>query len=77
MFGQEPRLPVDFLVGVEREQVDLSLEDWVMEHQKSLAVAYGTVQKRLEARRAQQGLKDENHRAALNFVQGDLVYTRN
>lgn len=48
MFGREPRLPVDMLIGNEGAEHDLSLEEWVEEHQKSLNVAYEAVQRKLD-----------------------------
>uniref|UniRef100_A0A3Q1EHS4 Integrase catalytic domain-containing protein n=1 Tax=Acanthochromis polyacanthus TaxID=80966 RepID=A0A3Q1EHS4_9TELE len=77
MFGREPRLPVDMLIGNEEAEQDLPLEEWVEEHQKSLNVAYETVQRKLERSRAQRQLKEQDRQMADDFEEGDLVYTRN
>uniref|UniRef100_A0A8C6SV87 Gypsy retrotransposon integrase-like protein 1 n=1 Tax=Neogobius melanostomus TaxID=47308 RepID=A0A8C6SV87_9GOBI len=77
MFGREPRLPVDVLVGVEETEPDLTVEEWVAEHQRSLNVAYETVQKRLESKREQREMKEHDQCMAADFEEGDLVYTRN
>lgn len=76
MFGREPRLPVDFLVGEESES-EIPLEEWVEEHHRSLTVAYETVQGRLESRRAQRDQREQDQCMAEDFEEGDLVYTRN
>lgn len=69
MFGREPRLP--------EEQSQPPLEEWVEEHQKSLNVAYETVQTRLENKRAERALREEDQSMAADFEKGDLVLTRN
>ncbi len=40
MFGQEPRLPVDFLLGRVQEPVAGRVHEWVIEHQTRLQVAF-------------------------------------
>lgn len=78
MFGREPRLPVDFLIGVSQEDAGLgTAEEWVQEHCESLEAAYGNVRQRLTARRHQ---RDQRYLAQVNdpgLEEGDLVYTRN
>lgn len=76
MFGREPQLPVDFLVGSESEG-DVLMEEWVEEHQKSLAAAYETVQQRIDRKVAQRDSKNQDASIAPDFEEGDLVYTRN
>lgn len=77
MFGREPRLSVDIVMGVEETESDLPLDEWVEEHQKSLNVAYETVQRRLDSKRAQRELREQDQSMAADFEEGDLVYTRN
>lgn len=77
MFGREPRLPVDFWLGAGSEiDEDVTLEEWVQEHQKSLAAAYDVVQQRVEKRRVQRDLNSSKC-ASPDLEQGDLVYMRN
>uniref|UniRef100_A0A3P9LYG9 Gypsy retrotransposon integrase-like protein 1 n=1 Tax=Oryzias latipes TaxID=8090 RepID=A0A3P9LYG9_ORYLA len=76
MFGREPRLPVDFLLGSDTEH-DVPLDEWLEEHQSSLAVAYEAVQRRMENVRAQRDLKMQDQCLAPDFEEGDFVYTRN
>lgn len=40
MFGQEPILPVDFLLGRVRDPMPGEVQDWVAEHQARLRVAF-------------------------------------
>ncbi|KAK7886939.1 hypothetical protein WMY93_026560 [Mugilogobius chulae] len=77
MFGREPQLPVDFLIGKEIAEEDLPLEEWVEEHQRSLASAYETVQQRIDSKMAQRDLRNQDLCVAPDFEEGDLVYTRN
>lgn len=40
MFGQEPRLPVDFLLGRVQEPVGGTGHDWIQEHQTWFQIAF-------------------------------------
>lgn len=40
LFGQEPRLPVDFLLGQVKDPVGGDVHEWVYEHKHSLQVAF-------------------------------------
>uniref|UniRef100_A0A3B1JU25 Gypsy retrotransposon integrase-like protein 1 n=1 Tax=Astyanax mexicanus TaxID=7994 RepID=A0A3B1JU25_ASTMX len=48
MFGQVPRLPVDFLLATVDEPSCGGVGDWVVEHQRTLAETYQKVRGRLE-----------------------------
>lgn len=78
MFGREPRLPVDFLIGIGEEDAGVgTVEEWVQEHHESLEGAYDHVQQRLTAKRQR---RDQRHLGRVNdpvLQEGDLVYTRN
>lgn len=77
MFGREPRLPVDIVLGVEEREAEAPLEEWVEEHQKSLNVAYEAVQRKMENRRAERAARENDQHMAAEFEEGDLVLTRN
>lgn len=47
MFGQEPRLPVDFLLGRVKEPVGGTVHEWVKEHQTCLTLAFEGARERL------------------------------
>lgn len=47
MFGQDPQLPVDFLLGRVRESEAGTVHDWVREHEARLQVAFEGARERL------------------------------
>lgn len=50
LFGQKPQLPVDFLLGLVREEpTTISHEDWVTAHADHLAEVYSSAKSHLEA----------------------------
>ena len=49
MFGQDPQLPVDFLLGRVQEPVAGSAHDWIVEHQYRLCHAFEGATKNLAA----------------------------
>lgn len=78
MFGQEPRLPVDFLLGIGGEELaDDTMEEWVQEHHESLEAAYDQVQQRLTTRRRQRDQRYKSQVRDTGLREGQLVYTRN
>lgn len=75
MFGQEPQLPVDFLLERVEEPVQGPAHSWVQEHHKRLKVAYEGAQKRIQA--AAQKRADQQSRPASDPLQlHQLVYLR-
>ncbi|KAI3358861.1 hypothetical protein L3Q82_015251 [Scortum barcoo] len=58
MFGQEPRLPIDFLLGRVLDPVPGQVQDWVIEHQARLNVAFEGARERLLAA---AGRRKEQH----------------
>ena len=76
MFGRDPGLPVDFLLGRVRDPVPGKVQDWVAEHQARVRVAFEHAQDHLLAaaghrkERYDQGVDDELLRV------GQLVYIR-
>ncbi|XP_028298451.1 uncharacterized protein LOC114460741 [Gouania willdenowi] len=78
MFGRQPRLPVDFLLGADVEEVEEGQGDsWVQEHQELLEEAYSHVQQRLAARKQCRDQRQENETRDPSLSEGDLVYVRN
>lgn len=77
MFGQEPRLPVDFLLGRGQERGPDSVNSWVLEHQKRLQVAFEGARKQLRlAAERRKEMHDSCVRDA-PLSEGQLVYLRN
>ena len=64
MMGMEPKLPIDNILNLRFDDIsnsNTSLDQWVIEHQKRMAVAYHNANRRLEAkaqeRRARHNIK--------------------
>lgn len=76
MFGQEPRLPIDFLLGRVQDPMPGEIDDWLVEHQARLKVAFGNAQERLlAAAERRKERHDLNVRPSALQV-GQLVYLR-
>lgn len=76
MFGRKPHLPIDSLLGVEKdESVEGGVSDWVNEHQKHLVSVYKDAREHLEAAAIRRGRDNPNFVPILE--PGTLVYRRN
>lgn len=76
MFGQEPRLPVDFLLGNVSEPMAGSVQSWVVEHRKRLQVAFQGAGERLQAAAGRRKERHDLHVRDLPLSEGQLVYLR-
>lgn len=76
MFGQEPRLPVDFLLGRVQEPVAGTVHEWVIEHQTRLQVAFEGARERLLIVAAKRKEKHDQQVKDAPLVEGQLVYLR-
>jgi transposase InsO family protein len=76
MFGQEPRLPVDFLLGRVQEPVAGRVHEWVLEHQTRLQVAFEGARERLQIVAARRKERHDQHVKNEPLVEGQLVYLR-
>lgn len=76
MFGREPRLPVDFLLGRVQDPVPGKVQDWVAEHQARLRIAFEGAHDRLLAAAGRRKERHDQrvHDAPLQV--GQLVYLR-
>uniref|UniRef100_A0A3B4WAL0 Gypsy retrotransposon integrase-like protein 1 n=1 Tax=Seriola lalandi dorsalis TaxID=1841481 RepID=A0A3B4WAL0_SERLL len=77
MFGQEPRLPVDFLLGRVHDPLPGEVQDWVAEHQVRLKVAFEGARERLLAAAARRKERHDQHVREAPLPVGQLVYLRN
>uniref|UniRef100_A0A8C1Y575 Gypsy retrotransposon integrase-like protein 1 n=2 Tax=Cyprinus carpio TaxID=7962 RepID=A0A8C1Y575_CYPCA len=77
MFGQEARLPVDFLLGSVPEPIEGEIHEWVLEHQTRLQVAFEGARERLRV--AAKKRKEQNDLLVRDapLTVGQLVYLRN
>uniref|UniRef100_A0AAQ5XM32 Gypsy retrotransposon integrase-like protein 1 n=1 Tax=Amphiprion ocellaris TaxID=80972 RepID=A0AAQ5XM32_AMPOC len=76
MFGQEPYLPVDFLLGRVPEVSEGRVEDWVQEHRKRLQVAFDGAQQRLKAAAAHRKERHDVGVNATDLKEQQLIYIR-
>ena len=76
MFGREPQLPIDFLLGRVKDPVPGEVQDWIIEHQSRLEIAFEGAKERLLAA---AGRRKERHDQKVREVPlqvGQLVYVR-
>lgn len=76
MFGQEPRLPVDFLLGRVPEPVAGSVDGWVTEHQTRLQIAFEGAQDRLKLAAERRKAHHDGKVRDPSLEEGQLVYLR-
>lgn len=76
MFGQEPRLPVDFLLGRVQEPVSGRIHHWMEEHQARLQVAFEGARERLQAAAQNRKAKFDQRVREQPLTEGQLVYLR-
>ncbi len=74
MLGQEPRLPVDFLLGRVQEPVAGSMHDWVREHQTRLQVTFNGTRERLQAAANKRKANYDQHVRGVPLIEGQLVF---
>lgn len=77
MFGQEPRLPIHFLLGLVESPVNGSIHEWVQEHQAHLEVTFEGTRERLEHAADWRKRVHDQHVRDLPLQEGQLVYLRN
>lgn len=76
MFGQDPQLPVDFLLGRIQEPVAGSTHDWVVEHQTRLRHTFEHANKRLGAAANWRKIRHDQHVRDAPLHEGQLVYLK-
>lgn len=76
MFGQEPRLPVDFLLGRVQEPVGGGVHEWIQEHQARLRVAFEGARERLRGAAERRKGNHDRHVRDVPLAEGQLVWVR-
>ncbi|XP_039511286.1 uncharacterized protein LOC120466751 [Pimephales promelas] len=76
MFGQEPRLPIDFLLGRSQEMRSGTVNEWVLEHQTRLLVAFEGAQEHLKVAADRRRKQHDLHVRDAPLGEGQLVYLR-
>ncbi|KAL7868535.1 hypothetical protein SRHO_G00099190 [Serrasalmus rhombeus] len=74
MFGQEPRLPVDFLLGQVQDPVPGQVQDWVIEHQARLKLAFEGARDRLRVAASRRKERYDQRVREAPLQEGQLVY---
>lgn len=73
MFGQEPRLPVDFLLGRVPDPVGGGIHEWIQEHQTWLQVAFEGARERLRVAAERRKKNYDRHVRDAPLTEGQLV----
>ncbi|XP_076131023.1 retrovirus-related Pol polyprotein from transposon opus [Alosa pseudoharengus] len=76
MFGQEPRLPLDFLLGNVPEPAGATVHEWVQEHQARLQLAFHGARERLQASATRRKANHDRRVREAPLEEGQLVYRR-
>lgn len=76
MFGQEPRLPVDFLLGRVQDPVGGSVHEWLQEHQTRLQMAFEGARDRLKAAAERRKRNHDQSVRDIPLKEGQLVWLR-
>lgn len=77
MFGQEPRLPIDFFLGRVEEPAGGTVHHWVQEHQARLQMAFDGAQARLQQAADRRKKNFDQRVKAVPLIEGQLVFLRN
>lgn len=73
MFGQEPRLPVDFLLGRVQEPAGGNIHEWIQEHQTRLQMAFEGAKERLKTAAERRKKNHDQHVHDAPLREGQLV----
>ncbi|CAL9687717.1 unnamed protein product [Knipowitschia caucasica] len=76
LFGQEPRLPIDFLLGRIDEPRPGEVQGWVAEHQERLRAAFSCARERLLVAANRRKERHDLHVRDTPLVVGQHVYVR-
>ncbi|KAG1955424.1 thy-1 membrane glycoprotein [Pimephales promelas] len=76
MFGQEPRLPVDFLLGRVQDPVGGNVHEWIQEHQTRLQLAFEGATERLRVAAQRRKHNHDRRVRDVPFKLGQLVWLR-
>lgn len=76
MFGREPQLPVDFLLGRVEQPVAGGVCEWIKEHRHRLQVAFEGARERMKAAAAQRKERHDKKPQSDRLEAGQLVYMR-
>ena len=76
-FGQEPRLPIEFLLGRVQDPVAGTVHEWVHEHQTRSKIAFEGTKERLKVSAGRRKANHDQHVREAPLMEGQLVLIRN
>jgi hypothetical protein len=76
LFGQNPRLPVDVLLGADEEGEELSLDDWIVQHHHKIAESFERAEAANDRGRQKNKKRLDRKLHDIPFKEGDRVYLR-
>ncbi|XP_042338496.1 uncharacterized protein LOC121939556, partial [Plectropomus leopardus] len=76
MFGQEPRLPIDFLLGRVQDPVAGAVHDWIQEHRTRLQIAFEGARDQLRVAAQRRKKNYDQHVRDDPLPEGQLVLLR-
>ncbi|KAJ8409316.1 hypothetical protein AAFF_G00235140 [Aldrovandia affinis] len=76
MFGQEPQLPIDFLLGRVGEPTEGRVDHWVQEHQRRLQTAFDGARVRLKVAAERRKERQDQLVRGVDLKEDQLVYLR-
>ncbi|XP_076740530.1 uncharacterized protein LOC143418699 [Maylandia zebra] len=76
MFGQEPRLPVDFLLGRVPDPISGDVHEWIQEHQARLQVVHEGAKERLQLAADRRKRHHDKKVKEVPLNDGQLVFLR-
>lgn len=76
MFGPEPRLPVDFLLGRVQDPLGGGIHEWIQEHQIRLELAFEGARERLKVAAERRKKNYDRHVRDAPLEEGQLVWVR-
>lgn len=74
MFGQEPRLPIDFLLARVQDPVNGGVHEWIQEHQARLQIAFDGARERLKTAAERRKNVHDQHLRGEPLKEGQLVF---
>ena len=76
MFGQEPRLPIDFLLARVQDPVNGDVHEWIQEHQARLQIAFDGARERLKTAAERRKKGHDQHLRGEPLKEGQSVFLR-
>lgn len=74
MFGEEPQLPIDFILG--QDNLEPSGEPWIVQHRENMEQIFNGARARLKAAAAQRARLHDGKVHHDSLQEGQLVYRR-